>query len=80
LGKLQEVRQPDQEIGDGFRGPLMLHGAHKASEAAIRAHAEVYAQRLLSHPDWPEIEDLPEGVACDVPLTARPMENFAEST
>jgi glutathione-regulated potassium-efflux system ancillary protein KefF len=58
--------------GMRFLPPLMLHGAHKASEAAIRAHAEVYAQRLLSHPDWPEIEDLPEGVACDVPLTSAP--------
>ncbi len=62
-----------------FLPPLMLHGAHKASEAEIRAHADVYAQRLASHPDWPEIADYPEGVACEVPLTARPLENFAES-
>jgi len=66
--------------GMRFLPPLMLHGAHKASEAEIRAHADVYAQRLATHPDWPEIADYPEGVACEVPLTARPLENFAEST
>jgi len=65
--------------GMRFLPPLMLHGAHKASEAEIRAHADVYAQRLASHPAWPEIADYPEGVACEVPLTARPLENFAES-
>ena len=41
--------------GMRFLPPLMLHGAHKASEAEIRAHADVYAQRLASHPAWPEI-------------------------
>ena len=66
--------------GMRFLPPLMLHGAHKASEADIRAHAELYAQRLTSHPAWPEIADLSEREACDVPLTARPLDNFAEST
>ena len=66
--------------GMRFLPPLMLHGAHKASEAQIRAHADLYAERLASHPSWPEIADFPERDACDVPLTARPLENFAEST
>jgi glutathione-regulated potassium-efflux system ancillary protein KefF len=66
--------------GMRFLPPLMLHGAHKASEADIRAHADLYRQRLLSHPAWPEIAGLPERDTCDVPLTARPLENFAEST
>ena len=66
--------------GMRFLPPLMLHGAHKASDAEIRAHAELYAQRLTSYPAWPEIADYPERDACDVPLTARPLENFAEST
>ena len=66
--------------GMRFLPPLMLHGAHKASDAEIRAHAELYAQRLASYPAWPEIADYPEREACDVPLTARPLENFAEST
>lgn len=66
--------------GMRFLPPLLLHGAHKASEAEIRAHAAVYAERLACYPAWPEIDALPESVACDVPLTARPLENFAEST
>jgi glutathione-regulated potassium-efflux system ancillary protein KefF len=66
--------------GMRFLPPLLLHGAHKTSDADIRAHAEVYVERLHSHPAWPEIADLPAGAACDVPLTARPLENFAEST
>jgi glutathione-regulated potassium-efflux system ancillary protein KefF len=62
-----------------FLPPLMLHGAHRASDAQIREHAAVYAQRLASYPDWPEIATLPEALPCEVPLTARPLENFAES-
>ena len=66
--------------GMRFLPPLLLHGAHKASDAAIRAHADVYTERLRSHPTWPEIAELTESAACEVPLTARPLENFAEST
>jgi glutathione-regulated potassium-efflux system ancillary protein KefF len=66
--------------GMRFLPPLLLHGAHKASDAAIRAHADVYTERLRSHPAWPEIAELTESAACEVPLTARPLENFAEST
>jgi len=65
--------------GMRFLPPLMLHGAHKASEADILAHAATYAQRLRTYPAWPEIADLPECVACEVPLNARPLENLAES-
>ncbi len=65
--------------GMRFLPPLLLHGAHKVSEAEIRDHAAVYARRLLEYPDWPEIAELPECVACEVPSTARPLENFAAS-
>lgn len=58
--------------GMRFLPPLLLHGAHRLDEAAIAAQAEVYAQRLASHPDWPEIAELPECPACEVPATARP--------
>ena len=64
--------------GMRFLPPLMLHGAHKSSETEIAAHAEAYATRLASYPDWPELAGLDECVACEVPLTARPMENLAE--
>ncbi|MEO7337630.1 MAG: NAD(P)H-dependent oxidoreductase [Caldimonas sp.] len=65
--------------GMRFLPPLMLHGAHKASEADIRAHADVYIERLRTHPNWPELQTIPECISCEVPLSARPLENFAES-
>ncbi|HEX7441762.1 MAG TPA: NAD(P)H-dependent oxidoreductase [Caldimonas sp.] len=65
--------------GMRFLPPLMLHGAHKASAADIRAHAATYAQRLQTYPAWPEIADLPACIACEVPLGTRPLENLAES-
>ncbi|MGH8797063.1 MAG: NAD(P)H-dependent oxidoreductase [Caldimonas sp.] len=64
--------------GMRFLPPLMLHGTHRASDEQIRAHAAVYAERLASYPAWPEIAALPECPTCEVPLTARPLENFAE--
>ncbi len=55
-----------------FLPPLVLHGAHQVDEAGLAAHAEVYAQRLASWPDWPEIADLPECEACHTPAQDRP--------
>ena len=65
--------------GMRFLPPLMLHGAHKASEAEIAAHAEVYAKQLAAYPRWPELETIEQCIECEVPLTARPMENVMES-
>ena len=65
--------------GMRFLPPLMLHGAHKASEAEIAAHAEVYAKQLADYPRWPELESIEQCIECEVPLTARPMENVMES-
>jgi len=61
--------------GMRFLPPLLLHGAHRASPAELDAHAEVYAERLASYPEWPELDELPAGPACDVPATARPAEH-----
>lgn len=58
--------------GMRFLPPLVLHGARRASEDAIARHVDVFADRLRSYPDWPEIEDLPACPACDVPTTDRP--------
>ncbi len=52
--------------------PLLFHGAHRADEALLAAHAALFAQRLMSWPDWPEIETMPSTPACDVPDDARP--------
>jgi glutathione-regulated potassium-efflux system ancillary protein KefF len=65
--------------GMRFLPPLLLHGAHKASDAELRAHAALYADRLHSYPDWPELDALPQCAPAEVPLTARPLENLAES-
>ncbi|MEO8310798.1 MAG: NAD(P)H-dependent oxidoreductase [Caldimonas sp.] len=60
--------------GMRFLPPLILHGAHKASEAELAAHAEGYAQRLADYPAWPEIEMVEECVECNVPPSARPTD------
>ncbi len=64
--------------GMRFLPPLLLHGAHKASEAEIAAHAATYTARLADYPGWPELAELEQCIECEVPLTARPMENLAE--
>jgi glutathione-regulated potassium-efflux system ancillary protein KefF len=60
--------------GMRFLPPLLLHGAHRASDAQIEAHAGLYAQRLRSYPDWPELADLDACPACIVPLGERPAQ------
>ncbi len=54
--------------------PLMLHGAHGSDDATLQTHAELFTQRLLSHPDWPEMAEMEPTPACDVPADARPAE------
>ena len=53
--------------------PLLLHGAHRADDATLAAHAELFRQRLQSWPDWPEISTMEPAPACDVPDDARPL-------
>lgn len=52
--------------------PLVLHGAHAASDAALQAHAGLYADRLSRYPAWPELAELPACPSCDVPAVDRP--------
>jgi glutathione-regulated potassium-efflux system ancillary protein KefF len=58
--------------GMRFLPPLVLHGANDASEQAVSRHVEIFAERLRTYPQWPELEDLPQCPACDVPVTDRP--------
>jgi glutathione-regulated potassium-efflux system ancillary protein KefF len=60
--------------GMRFLPPLVLHGAHRASQREIQEHAGVFGQRLASYPDWPELEDLDACPACEVPRGDRPQE------
>jgi glutathione-regulated potassium-efflux system ancillary protein KefF len=52
--------------------PLLLHGANRVSDEELSAHAHIYAQRLVSYPDWPEMADLESCPACLVPTSQRP--------
>jgi glutathione-regulated potassium-efflux system ancillary protein KefF len=65
--------------GMRFLPPLVLHGAHKASEHDIAVHADTYAQRLADYPAWPELALLEECVACEVPSNARPVDKITEA-
>jgi glutathione-regulated potassium-efflux system ancillary protein KefF len=58
--------------GMRFLPPLVLHGAHRASDAEVAAHAATFAERLLGYPRWPELDLLPDCAPCDVPADARP--------
>jgi glutathione-regulated potassium-efflux system ancillary protein KefF len=54
--------------------PLVLHGAHRADDATLDAHAALFIERLLSHPRWPELDELEPAPECTVPADARPAE------
>lgn len=58
--------------GMRFLPPLVVHGAQRASDDEIEQTAKQYAEQLRRYPDWPELNDLPDCVACDVPSSARP--------
>jgi glutathione-regulated potassium-efflux system ancillary protein KefF len=64
--------------GMRFLPPLVLHGAHKASEADLAAHAATYAQKLADYPAWPEIDEVEDCIECAVPTSARPSDRLAE--
>ena len=65
--------------GMRFLPPLLLHGAHRVAPEQLEAHAKVFADRLASYPNWPEIEGLPPCPACYVPATDRPAAQPVEA-
>jgi glutathione-regulated potassium-efflux system ancillary protein KefF len=60
--------------GMRFLPPLVLHEASSADAQTIAAHAGIFANRLQSYPDWPELDELEQCAACVVPLRDRPRE------
>jgi glutathione-regulated potassium-efflux system ancillary protein KefF len=58
--------------GMRFLPPLLFHGARSASEADLAAHIEVFKDRLLAYPNWPEMEELDACLSCPVPELDRP--------
>ncbi len=63
--------------GMRFIPPMAIHGAHRVTEAELVEQAHVYAQRLATYPDWPELAGLADCVACEVPAIARPADEAA---
>ncbi len=58
--------------GMRFLPPMVLHGAHRASEEAVAQHVAVFTDRLRSYPQWPELAELGPCPACEVPTADRP--------
>jgi glutathione-regulated potassium-efflux system ancillary protein KefF len=60
--------------GMRFLPPLILHGAHHTTEEALAHHVQVFTERLSSYPHWPEMDELADCPACQVPPLDRPQE------
>jgi glutathione-regulated potassium-efflux system ancillary protein KefF len=58
--------------GMRFLPPMVLHGAHSAANDEVDAHVATFAERLQSYPNWAELDDLENCVACVVPRADRP--------
>jgi len=58
--------------GMRFLPPMLLHGAHRIADPDLEDHARLLVDRLRTYPDWPEIDEVPACVSCDVPDSARP--------
>lgn len=69
---LPPYEQTARLAGMRWLPPLVLHGAHRVDDAALRAHTELFGNRLATWPAWPELEGLAPEAGCDVPADARP--------
>lgn len=74
---LPPYEQTANLVGMRFLPPLVLHGAHRVAPQALAEHAALYAQRLASYPDWPELEDCPDCLLQEVASDERPGEGRA---
>ena len=72
---LPPYEQTANLCGLRFLPPLLLHGAHRAEEPEVEAHVAVYAQRLASYPNWPELGELLYELPALIPHDARPDED-----
>lgn len=61
--------------GMRFLHPMLVHGAHRVTPTEVAAQARVYTDRLTSYPAWPELDDMDECPACEVPTNARPADD-----
>ena len=60
--------------GMRFLPPLVQHGAHRVSDDAVKEQARLFAERLASYPNWPELDEIDACVMPEVPASARPAE------
>ena len=71
---LPPYEQTAELVGMRFLPPMVLHGAHRLSDAEIEMHAQTFVARLASYPDWPEIDDIAPCDVREVPTIDRPRE------
>lgn len=64
--------------GMRFLPPMVLHGAHSVSAVEMEQHVATFAERLRSYPQWPELADAANCVACEVPDADRPADRSPE--
>ena len=69
---LPSYEQTATVCGMRFLPPMVLHGSHAMAPDELTARAAVLGDRLRQYPDWPELDDLPACVDCEVPSSARP--------
>lgn len=70
---LHPYEQTAALVGMRWLPPLVLHGAHRVDDATLAGHATLFAERLRTWPQWPEIAGLQAAAACDVPADTRPQ-------
>ncbi len=70
---LPPYEQTVELCGMRFLPPLVLHGAHRVSEAELAAHVQVFIERLASYPAWPEMAELDACEVREVPVGDRPQ-------
>jgi glutathione-regulated potassium-efflux system ancillary protein KefF len=75
---LPPYEQTAHLCGMRFLPPLVLHGARSASEEALAKHVGVFTDRLATYPHWPEIDELEQCPACEVPTSDRPAAQAPE--
>ena len=55
-----------------FLPPMLMFGAHQATDEEIDAHAATFRDKLVSYPDWPEMDDVLACPMCVVPEAELP--------
>ena len=58
--------------GMRFLPPMLLFGAHRASDEDVASHVATFREKLLTYPDWPEMDEVLDCPTCEVPAFDRP--------